>query len=156
MPPEQPERMPGSDAAARRPAADFRVPVQRDGSICPTSGVASVRAHSAPQPGTVSRSQRASSCTQEEREKRKKLVDLIRSRNPYRLSREGVLQLPGFAGIPLAGLTEFQATVRLQADPELRDFDVSLIRLPLKKIGTEALKPFGYDLFDRAPRRSRP
>jgi polysaccharide export outer membrane protein len=92
---------------------------------------------------------RALELSQEEREKRKKLVDLIRSRNPYRLSREGVLTLPGFAGIPLAGLNEFQATVRLQSDPELRDFDVSLIRLPLKKIGNEALKPFGYDLFDR-------
>src|SRR6185312_1309109 len=34
-------------------------------------------------------------------------------------------------------------------DPELRDFDINLIRLPLKKIGAEALKPFGYDLFDR-------
>ena len=100
--------------------------------------------------GNVSRF-RAVEISQEEREKRKKLVDLIRSRNPYRLSPEGVLTLPGYAGIPLAGLTEFQATVRLQADPELRDFDISLIRLPLKKIGTEALKPFGYDLFDRAP-----
>ena len=89
--------------------------------------------------------------TQEEREERQKLVELILSRNPYRLTREGVLQLPGFPGIPLAGLTEFEATVRLQSDPELSDFDVNLIRLPLKKIGTEALKPFGYDLFERAP-----
>ncbi len=39
--------------------------------------------------------------------------------------------------------------MRLQADPELRDFDISLIRLPLKKFGTEALKPFGYDMFQR-------
>jgi protein involved in polysaccharide export with SLBB domain len=88
---------------------------------------------------------------EEERQRRQKLVDLIRSRNPYRLSRDGVLQLPGFAGIPLAGLTVLEATVRLQSDPELQEFDVSLVRLPLKKIGTEALKPFGYDLFDRAP-----
>ncbi len=100
--------------------------------------------------GTISRA-RAVELSQEEKEKRKKVVDLIRSHNPYRLSPEGVLVLPGFAGIALAGLTEFQATVRLQADPELRDFDISIIRLPLKKIGTEALKPFGYDLFDRAP-----
>lgn len=89
--------------------------------------------------------------TQEERERMEKLRDLIRARNPYRLSSEGVLQLPGFAGMPLAGLTAFEATIRLQADRELRDFDVSLIRLPLKKIGAEALKPFGYDLFERAP-----
>jgi polysaccharide export outer membrane protein len=96
-------------------------------------------------------SSRQAELSQEERENRRKLVDLVRSRNPYRLSSEGVLQLPGFAGIPLGGLTDFQATVRLQADPELRNFDVALTRLPLNKIGTEALKPFGYDLFDRAP-----
>lgn len=89
--------------------------------------------------------------TQEEREKRQKFVDLVRSRNPYRLNPDGVLQLPGFAGIPLAGLTSLEATVRLQADPDLRDYDVNLIRLPLKKIGTEALKPFGYELFERSP-----
>jgi len=89
--------------------------------------------------------------TQEERERRERLVELIRSRNPYRLTREGILQLPGFTDIPLAGLTSFEATVRLQADPELRDFDVSLIRLPLRRIGAEALKPFGYDLFERSP-----
>jgi polysaccharide biosynthesis/export protein len=95
--------------------------------------------------------QRLVELTQEERERRERLVDLIRSRNPYRLSREGVLSLPGFEPIQLAGLTQFQATVRLQAERELRDLDVALILLPLKKIGTEALKPFGYDLFDRAP-----
>jgi polysaccharide biosynthesis/export protein len=94
---------------------------------------------------------RAIELSQEEREERKKIVELVRSRNPYRLTAEGVLQLPGFPGIALAGLTEFQATLRLQADPELKDFDISIIRLPLKKIGTEALKPFGYDLFGRPP-----
>jgi polysaccharide biosynthesis/export protein len=95
--------------------------------------------------------ERTPELTKEEKEKRQKLIDLIRSRNPYRLSVDGVLQLPGFVGIPLAGLTSFEGTVRLQADPDLRDYDVSIIRLPLKKIGTEALKPFGYDLFERAP-----
>jgi polysaccharide biosynthesis/export protein len=95
--------------------------------------------------------ERSPELTQEERERQQKLIDLIRARNPYRLSPDGVLQLPGFADIPLGGLTQFEATVRLQSDPELRRFDVSLIRLPLKKFGTEALKPFGYDLFERAP-----
>ncbi len=94
---------------------------------------------------------RAIELSQEEKEKRIKVIDLVRSRNPYRLSSEGVLLLPGFPPISLAGLTEFQATVRLQADPELRGYDISLIRLPLEKIGVEALKPFGYDLFDQAP-----
>jgi polysaccharide export outer membrane protein len=89
--------------------------------------------------------------TPEEQERLEAIVKLVRSRNPYRLSRDGELILPGFPPIPLAGLTEFQATVRLQAEPTLRNLDVSLIKLPLKKIGVEALKPFGYDLFDRAP-----
>jgi polysaccharide biosynthesis/export protein len=103
----------------------------------------------APQP--TGQPQRLVELTEEERKKRSELVDLVRSRNPYRLSRDGVLSLPGFEPIPLAGLTEFQATVRLQAQRELRNFDVALVLLPLKKIGTEALKPFGYDLFDRSP-----
>jgi protein involved in polysaccharide export with SLBB domain len=80
-----------------------------------------------------------------------KLRDLIRSRNPYRLTRDGLLLMPGFSGIPLAGLTEEQATLRLSSVGELRDLDVRLRRLPLRRMGVEALKPFGYDLFDRAP-----
>lgn len=94
---------------------------------------------------------RVKELSEEELERRRKLIELIRSRNPYRLSTEGQLLLPGFAGIPLAGLTEYEATMRLQADPELRNFDVALIRLPLKKYGADALKPFGYELFDRSP-----
>ena len=79
------------------------------------------------------------------------LRDLIRSKNPYRLSRDGFLSMPGFAPIQLAGLTEQQATLRLTIMYEFRDLDVRLVRLPLRKAGVEALKPFGYDLFDRAP-----
>lgn len=85
------------------------------------------------------------------KERLQRLMDLIRSKNPYQLSPSGVLQLPGFAGIALAGLTAEQATLRLAAEPAFRDLDLKLTRLPLKKVGTEALKPFGYDLFRRAP-----
>ena len=55
------------------------------------------------------------------------------------------------APIPLAGLTEAQATERLIRDPVLRDFDVKLTLLPLEKLDAEALKPFGYDLFAGVP-----
>jgi polysaccharide export outer membrane protein len=96
-------------------------------------------------------SQREKELSEDDKKRLEDLVKLIRSRNPYQLTAEGILQLPGFAGIPLAGLSEFQATVRLQAEPALRELDVSLIRLPLKKIGVAALKPFGYEVFDRAP-----
>lgn len=86
--------------------------------------------------------------TEDERTSLDALMTLIRSRNPYRLSRDGALALPGFAPMDLLGLTEEQATLRLKVEPTFRGIDVRLTRLPLKKTGTEGLKPFGYDLFD--------
>lgn len=86
-----------------------------------------------------------------DKERLQKLMDLIRAKNPYQLSLEGMLQLPGFAAIPLGGLTQEQATVRLAAEPSLRPFDFVVTRLPLNKLGTDALKPFGYDLFQGSP-----
>src|SRR5207253_1786573 len=77
------------------------------------------------------------------------MIELIRAKNPYRLSRDGMLALPGFAPIPLAGLTEQLATLRLGVEPALRDLFIRVTKLPLEKIGTTALKPFGYELFDR-------
>ncbi len=76
------------------------------------------------------------------------LMTSVRARNPYRLSRDGVLTLPGFQPIPLLGLTEEQATLRLKVEPALRGIDIRVTRLPLKKTGAEGLKPFGYDVFD--------
>ncbi len=89
--------------------------------------------------------------TDTERTRLQKLVSLIRSRNPYQLSRDGVLTLPGFSGIPLGGLTELQATLRLEVDPLLQGLHFRMTRLPLHKTGTEGLQPFGYDLFERDP-----
>lgn len=79
------------------------------------------------------------------------LINLIRSRNPYTLSREGVLYLPGFRGIQLAGLIEDLATLRLKVEPAFRNLDVRVTLLPLTRQGTAGLQPFGYDLFRRAP-----
>ncbi len=87
--------------------------------------------------------------TDEDRKQLDSLMTLIRSRNPYRLSRDGALALPGFAPIDLLGLTEEQATLRLKVEAAFRGIDVRLTRLPLKKTGAEGLKPFGYDLFDQ-------
>ena len=75
------------------------------------------------------------------------LAALIRSRNPYQLSREGLLILPGFPAIAVGGLTEGQATLRLEVDPALRGLYFRVTKLPLNKTGIEGLKPFGYDLF---------
>lgn len=84
----------------------------------------------------------------EERQKLQDLVELIRSRNPYRLDRDSNLTLPGFVPIPLGGLNETQATMRLSAEPALLKLDVKVVRLPLNKTGIDGLKRFGYDLFE--------
>lgn len=72
-------------------------------------------------------------------------------RNPYKLDKWGTLNVPELGPIPLAGLTVAEATQRLAAELTLRDFTVRISLLPLKPVGTEALKPFGYDLFAGAP-----
>ena len=87
--------------------------------------------------------------TDEEKKTRDDLIDLIRSKNPYQLTRDGLLLLPGFAPMPLAGLTEQLAVLRLGVEPSLRDLYIHVTKLPLKKLGVAALKPFGYDLFDQ-------
>jgi protein involved in polysaccharide export with SLBB domain len=87
--------------------------------------------------------------TDEEKRRRQDLIELIRAKNPYQISREGLLWLPGFAPLPLAGLTEQLATLRLGVEPALRDLYIRVTKLPLVKLGPTALKPFGYDLFDR-------
>jgi polysaccharide export outer membrane protein len=87
--------------------------------------------------------------TEAEKKQRQDMIDLIRAKNPYQLSRDGMLGLPGFAPIPLSGLTEQLATLRLGVEPALRDLFIRVTKLPLTKVGATALKPFGYDLFDR-------
>jgi polysaccharide export outer membrane protein len=71
--------------------------------------------------------------------------------NPYKLNRFGVLEIPGLPSIPLAGLTADEATRRLSADPDLRDFNVKLTLLRLELQDAEGAKPFGYDLFQGVP-----
>ncbi|HEV7137772.1 MAG TPA: SLBB domain-containing protein, partial [Steroidobacteraceae bacterium] len=84
------------------------------------------------------------------------LMDVIRSRNPYQLSPDGELMLPGFAPIPLLGLQQDQATLRLSVVPAFQNLQVRLTLLPLKKTGEQALKPFGYDLFSQFPTSLNP
>ena len=89
--------------------------------------------------------------TEEETDKAEKFRKRILSNNPYRLNRFGVLEIPGLPSIPLAGLTAFEATERLNADPDLGDYNVKVTLLRLEPFGEEALKPFGYDLFEGSP-----
>ncbi|HTT07055.1 MAG TPA: SLBB domain-containing protein [Steroidobacteraceae bacterium] len=85
-----------------------------------------------------------------ERQKLQDLVDLIQIHNPYQLDGNGELLLPGIPPIALDGLTEALATQRVAAEPALAKLTVRLTRLPLTKTGPEALKPFGYDLFENS------
>jgi protein involved in polysaccharide export with SLBB domain len=71
--------------------------------------------------------------------------------NPYELDGAGRLYLPGIPAIALAGLNVDEATVRIQAEIALRPFEIIVTRLPLDPVGIDALEPFGYDLFRRAP-----
>jgi polysaccharide biosynthesis/export protein len=75
----------------------------------------------------------------------------ISSNNPYRLNRFGVLEIPGVPAIPVAGLTASEATKRLELDPDLAEYFVRLTLLRLQPFDQEALKPFGYDLFEGVP-----
>jgi polysaccharide export outer membrane protein len=87
-------------------------------------------------------------------EETRQLEDLrtrVLRRNPYKLDKWGILNIPELGPIPLAGLTVDEATQRIAAELRLAEFIVQVIRLPLKPQGTEALKPFGYDLFSGAP-----
>jgi polysaccharide biosynthesis/export protein len=82
-----------------------------------------------------------------ESEKISDLRTRILRHNPYELDRDGVLRLPGFAPIPLAGLSADEVHQRLALDPTMRDFTVSVTVLHLRPIGLEGLRPFGYSIF---------
>jgi polysaccharide export outer membrane protein len=121
-----------------------------------TSGqTAALAAGASTQPGGISGNaptgQPLSQLTDDDKARIDSLMVLLRAKNPYQLTREGALLLPGFPPMPLLGLTEEQATLRLKAEPAFRGLDARLTRLPIKKTGVEGLKPFGYDLFDHAP-----
>ena len=89
--------------------------------------------------------------TDQEKDEAKKFQKRLLRSNPYKLTHLGVLELPGLRAIPLAGLTAYEAAQRLNTDPELSDWFVKITLLRLVATGPEALKPFGYDLFEGVP-----
>lgn len=89
--------------------------------------------------------------TEQQLEDLEKFRKRVLNGNPYRLNRFGVLEVPGLSSVPLAGLTAEEATQRLAADPDLVDYQVRVTLLRLQPAGEEALKPFGYDLFEGVP-----
>ena len=66
----------------------------------------------------------------------------------YQLDDNGVLSLLGIQSIPLLGLTEADVERRLAAEPLLTAFDVDARILESQPTGVEALKPFGYEIFE--------
>jgi hypothetical protein len=89
--------------------------------------------------------------TDEEKTEAARFRSRVLSSNPYKLNHFGVLELPGLPAIPMAGLTASEATKRLGADSDLSGYFVKLTLLRLLPSGQEALKPFGYDLFEGVP-----
>jgi protein involved in polysaccharide export with SLBB domain len=89
--------------------------------------------------------------TEEQSTRSATVRDRILKGNPYILNRFGVLEIPGLPSIPLAGLTAEEASRRLSADPDLRDYTVKLTLLRLEPLDDQGAKPFGYDLFQGVP-----
>lgn len=65
----------------------------------------------------------------------------------FELDDDGVLELPGIARVPLAGLTEEGIRQRLGAEPALNQFHINAIILPQAPVGVAALETFGYEVF---------
>ncbi len=135
-------------AAPPNGASGAQGAAQQQGQGAPANAIAAAAGVA---PGVAGNGSQASDKTVDEKARLDPLMALIRSKNPYQLTRDGALLLPGFPPMALLGLTEEQATMRLKAEPAFRGADVRLTRLPIKKTGVEGLKPFGYDLFDHAP-----
>ncbi len=89
--------------------------------------------------------------TDEEKEKIRDFRKQVLHGNPYKLNHFGVLEIPGLPAIPLAGLTATEASSLLNGDPDFSEYNVRVTLLRLQLTGDEALKPFGYDLFEGEP-----
>jgi protein involved in polysaccharide export with SLBB domain len=123
---------------------------QRLGSMQPSIPGRQPDTQAPPQPSDAQAQVRLER-TPEEDARLQELRERVLRRNPYKLDKWGILNVPELGPIPLAGLTAEEATQRIAAELRLADFIVELTRLPLKAVGSEALKPFGYDLFAGSP-----
>jgi protein involved in polysaccharide export with SLBB domain len=86
----------------------------------------------------------------EERRQIEDMIGHIKLHNPYEVDQNGELNLPGVPAFRIAGLTEDQATRLVNANLAFEKTSISLLRLPVDKSGEQALKPFGYDLFENS------
>lgn len=125
-------------------------PAGASGGGAQNAALASLLASSSAAAAPATKSAPPDPAEEEARARLQPLLDLIRSKNPYRLTKDGMLMLPGFAPIALLGLSDEQATLRLKVEPGLAALNVHVTSLPLRKNGAEALKPFGYDIFSKS------
>lgn len=65
----------------------------------------------------------------------------------YRISDDGVLDLPGVATVDVLGLTAEEIQLRLGAEPVLSTYVATVSVLEPERTGPSALRPFGYDVF---------
>lgn len=89
--------------------------------------------------------------SREELDQLEEFRERVLRRNPYKLDKWGILNISELGPIPLAGLTVDEATQLISAELSLSEYIVGVTRLPLKPVGSQALKPFGYDLFAGTP-----
>lgn len=140
------DRVPAIDPAGRRISSDDQLLIEL---ALPTNQSTQTITEITPDGRQVIRQTAPSGVATRSTEDQRRLAefrDRVLRRNPYQLTRFGVLLLPGIEPIPLAGLTALQAQERLSMDPALRDFTVAVRLLRLDPQGTRALKPFGYDM----------
>lgn len=76
------------------------------------------------------------------------LLRKLQGSHVFVLDDGGVLTLLGLQSIPLLGLGEEDIARRLEAEPNLKYFEVEARILDTTPVGKAALKPFGYDLFE--------
>ena len=150
----EPVLVEGEERVLTERPAQPAVALQETGAGTGRAGLAAPGVTAAPQgqqPTQTPAARREIQRTKSEQADLDRFIETVRRGNPYRLDRTGALDLPGLGLVPLAGLTVLQATQRLAIEPFLRDFRIRLTLLPLDPVDTDALKPFGYDLFAGVP-----
>ena len=83
----------------------------------PAGGVDQTNPNGAPSGASGTGGEVKPELSEEDKKTRDDLIDLIRSKNPYQLTGDGMLLLPGFAPMPLGGLTEQLAVLRMGVEP---------------------------------------
>jgi protein involved in polysaccharide export with SLBB domain len=150
----EPVLVEGEERVLTERPAQPAVALQETGAGTGRAGLAAPGVTAAPQgqqPTQTPAARREIQRTKSEQADLDRFIETVRRGNPYRLNRTGALDLPGLGVVPLAGLTVLQATQRLAIEPFLRDFRIRLTLLPLEPVDTDALKPFGYELFAGVP-----